>query len=131
MGLIQGANDAKTVPQLAIQWGPRVIDVTPNYFQPNHQQHQLLPHLFNASKMPSPEEQFANWRGMIDTDFSQTISSTFDLPVEDNYVYRAEDFALTLAQIQEQIDSGKLKYKYQSHGQQIQVQLPNIWTSSD
>merc|ERR1712093_802851 len=54
------------------------------------------------------------------------ITQTFDLPDQDNYVYRAEAFAMTLRQIQEQIDSGKLKYKYQSHGQQIQVPSTDI-----
>merc|ERR1712093_84936 len=79
-----------------------------------------------ATKMSSPDDIFANWRGLIDSDFSKTITQTFDLPDQDNYVYRAEAFAMTLRQIQEQIDSGKLKYKYQSHGQQIQVPSTDI-----
>ncbi|KAK0110168.1 hypothetical protein ONS95_002819 [Cadophora gregata] len=76
--------------------------------------------------MPSPDEIFANWRGVIDNDFSKTIIHTFNLPDQDDYVYRAEGFAMTLRQIQDQIDSGKLKYKYQSHGQQIEVPPTDI-----
>lgn len=71
--------------------------------------------------MPSPEEIFGKWLGVIDNNFSQTMRQTFDLPADDGYLYRAESFAMTLDQIQEQIDSGKLKYKYQSNGQQIEV----------
>jgi hypothetical protein len=71
--------------------------------------------------MPSADEIFVNWHGIIDNDLFATISMTFELPLDDSYVYRAESFAMTMAQIQEQVDSGKLKYKYQSHGQQIEV----------
>jgi hypothetical protein len=71
--------------------------------------------------MPSPDEIFANWHGIADNDLFATISKTFELPSDDCYIYRAESFAMTLAQIQEQVNSGKLKYKYQSHGQQIKV----------
>jgi len=81
--------------------------------------------------MSSPDDIFANWRGLIDSDFSKTITQTFDLPDQDNYVYRAEAFAMTLRQIQEQIDSGKLKYKYQSHGQQIQVNISSTFSNSN
>ncbi|KAH9225036.1 hypothetical protein DL95DRAFT_431082 [Leptodontidium sp. 2 PMI_412] len=80
--------------------------------------------------MPSPNEIFAHWPGLIVNDFSKTITTTFGIPEQDNYVYRAEAFAMTLGQIQEQVDSGKLKYKYQSHGQQIQVESDiNAYTS--
>lgn len=71
--------------------------------------------------MPSPARVFANWHGIIDDEFCKTISQIFDLPDDDEYVYRAEAFAMTLSQIQEQINSGKLKYKYSAHGQQIEV----------
>lgn len=71
--------------------------------------------------MPSPAEIFANWHGIIDNDFCKTISQTFELAQDDGYVYRADAFAMTLSQIQEQIDSGKLKYKYSAHGQQIET----------
>jgi len=71
--------------------------------------------------MPSPDEIFDNWNGLIDNDFFKTISQTFDLPSDDNYVYRAESFAMTMPQIQELVGSGTMKYKYQAHGQQIEV----------
>lgn len=71
--------------------------------------------------MPSPDDIFARWDGIIDNDFAKTIRLTFDLPVDDDYIYRADAFAMTLAQIREQ--AGKLKYRYQSHGQQIEVCL--------
>ncbi|KAH6710599.1 hypothetical protein BKA61DRAFT_645047 [Leptodontidium sp. MPI-SDFR-AT-0119] len=76
--------------------------------------------------MPSPNEIFAHWPGLIDNDFSKTITTTFGIPEQDNYVYRAEAFATALGQIQEKVDSGELKYKYQSHGQQIQVSESDI-----
>jgi len=69
--------------------------------------------------MPSPDEIFSNWKGIIDNDFAKTITQTFNLSENDDYVYRAESFAMTLSQIQEQAD--KLKYKYQSNGSQIEV----------
>ena len=77
----------------------------------------------NVTKMPSPDEIFEIWHGLIANDFSETICQTFDLHNEDNYVYRAESFAMTMAQIKELIDSETLKYKYQAHGQQIEVCL--------
>ncbi|EKD14525.1 uncharacterized protein L3040_000046 [Drepanopeziza brunnea f. sp. 'multigermtubi'] len=76
--------------------------------------------------MPSPDEILANWRGTVDNHFSKTIADAFALPANDDYVYRAESFAMTLRQVQEQIDTGKLKYKYQSHGQQIEVPSADI-----
>ncbi|TVY84122.1 hypothetical protein LSUE1_G001859 [Lachnellula suecica] len=76
--------------------------------------------------MPSPDEIFSNWHGLIDNDFFQTISQTFDLPNDDSYVYRAESFAMTMPQIKEVVDSGTLKYKYQAHGQQIVVPPADI-----
>jgi hypothetical protein len=69
--------------------------------------------------MASLEEIFSEWGGIRDNDFAKTIRHTFSLPEDDDYIYRAESFAMTLAQIQEQAD--KLKYKYQSYGQQIEV----------
>jgi hypothetical protein len=71
--------------------------------------------------MPSPDGIFANWRGLVDNNILATIRTTFELPPEDNYVYRAESFAMTLAQIEEQVHAGNLKWKYQAHGQQIVV----------
>ncbi|CAL3964350.1 unnamed protein product [Diplocarpon coronariae] len=76
--------------------------------------------------MPSPDEIFANWGGIIDNNFSKTIVSTFNLSADDNYVYRADSFAMGLKQVQEQIDTGELRYKYQSHGQKIEVKLADI-----
>jgi hypothetical protein len=71
--------------------------------------------------MPSPDEIFDNWSGLVDNDFFKTVSQTFGLPSEDDYVYRAESFAMTMPQIKELVDSGTVKYKYQAHGQQIEV----------
>jgi hypothetical protein len=71
--------------------------------------------------MPSPDEIFDNWNGLIDNDFFRTVARTFDLPSNDDYVYRAESFAMTMPQIKELVDSGTMKYKYQAHGQQIEV----------
>ncbi|CZR51390.1 uncharacterized protein PAC_01265 [Phialocephala subalpina] len=76
--------------------------------------------------MPSPDEIFDNWHGIIDNDFSSTIRKTFDLPEDDKYVYRAESFSMTFPQIQAQLEGGSLKYKYQSHGQQIEVPATDI-----
>lgn len=71
--------------------------------------------------MPSPDEIFANWHGLVCNDLFATIRKTFELPSDDSYVYRAESFAMTLAQIEEQVETGTLKYKYQSQGKQIEV----------
>jgi hypothetical protein len=71
--------------------------------------------------MASPDEVFANWHGLVDNDLFVTIRKSFELPSDDSYVYRAESFAMTLAQIEEQVEMGTLKYKYQAHGQQIEV----------
>lgn len=68
--------------------------------------------------MPLPDEILANWRGILDSDFYKTIFRTFELPEKDLYIYRAESFAMTLSQIKEQPE---LRYKYQSHGQVIEV----------
>ena len=68
--------------------------------------------------MASSDDIFTNWAGLVDNDFGKTIRQTFNL-TDDDYIYRAEAFAMTLSQIEEQ--AGKLKYKYQSHGQQIEV----------
>jgi hypothetical protein len=64
-----------------------------------------------------------SWRGIIDDDFAKTVSTTFSLPSvqDDDYVYRADNFAMTMAQIQEQLSSGKLQYKYMAHGQRIEA----------
>ena len=66
----------------------------------------------------SAEAIFAHWSGIEDS-FAETVRRTFNLPTDDDYLYRAESFAMTLAEIQDQAD--KLKYKYQSHGKQIEV----------
>ncbi|KAE8448724.1 hypothetical protein EG329_008939 [Mollisiaceae sp. DMI_Dod_QoI] len=76
--------------------------------------------------MSPPNEIFDNWHGIIDNDFSRTIRKTFNIPEDDKYVYRTESFAMTLPQIQTQLDAGSLKYKYQSHGQQIEVSSTDI-----
>ena len=66
----------------------------------------------------SPDDAYANWSGVKD-DFAETICATFGVTIDDDYLYRAESFAMTLAEVQEKAD--KLKYKYQSHGKQIEV----------
>jgi hypothetical protein len=71
--------------------------------------------------MPSPDNIFDNWIGISGNDFSKTILQTFGLSQDDDYVYRADSFAMTLPEIQELIDTGRLKYKYQAHGQEIEV----------
>lgn len=73
--------------------------------------------------MPSPssDEIFDTWNGIIEDDFSTTVLNTFGLSEDDNYVYRAESFAMTLPQIQATISTGKLKYHYQDKGSIIQV----------
>lgn len=76
-----------------------------------------------STKMPSPDSIIANWHGISDNNFCETLRKTFDLPVDDEYIYRADSFAMTLPQIREQVESGKLKYKYQAHGTQIEVRL--------
>lgn len=73
--------------------------------------------------MPSPDEIFSNWKGVIDNDLAETISRTFDLSLPNTYIYRAESFAMTMPQIQEQINSGDLHYKYQSHGKVLDVRF--------
>jgi hypothetical protein len=82
-------------------------------------------HLFffdlNVSNMPSSDGIFANWRGIIDDDLFATIRTAFELPSQDHYVYRAESFEMTLAQIEEHVNTGKLKWNYQAHGQGIEV----------
>ncbi|KAM0124821.1 hypothetical protein ACHAP3_001847 [Botrytis cinerea] len=75
---------------------------------------------------PSSDEIFDNWGGIIEDDFSKTILETFGLSSDDNYVYRAESFAMTLSQIQETTSTGKLKYHYQDHGKVVQVPLADI-----
>lgn len=66
----------------------------------------------------SPDSVFDNWDG-IKSNFAKTICQTFGFTVDDEYLYRAESIAMTLADVQEKAD--KLKYKYQSHGKQIEV----------
>ena len=73
--------------------------------------------------MPSPDAIFEKWAGMVDDDFQQTIKETFDLPADDTYIYKAESFAMTFAEIKDQIDSGIYKYKYRSHDQVFQVRI--------
>lgn len=72
-------------------------------------------------RMPSPDKIFDNWHGIIDDDFSKTIRDTFELQADDKYVYRAESFAMTLSEIQSKLQTGSLKYNYQSHGERIEV----------
>jgi hypothetical protein len=71
------------------------------------------------------DEIMATWNGIVDNDFAKTISQTFDLPSaeHDDYIYRADAFAMTMAQVQDQLRSGKLKYKYMAHGQEIEACL--------
>jgi len=71
--------------------------------------------------MPSPDNIFDNWIGIINNDLAKTILQTFGLSQDDKYVYRAESFAMTLPEIQKLIDCGTMRYKYQAHGQQIEV----------
>ncbi|KAF7855341.1 hypothetical protein EAF04_010085 [Stromatinia cepivora] len=75
---------------------------------------------------PSSDEIFNNWSGIIDDDFAKTILDTFGLSQDDNYVYRAESFTMTLPQIQETISTGKLKYHYQDQGKVLQISLADI-----
>lgn len=59
---------------------------------------------------------------MIDSNFALTIRKTFNLPDDDDYIYRAESFAMTLSEVQKQLETGHLKYTYQSHhGEVLQV----------
>jgi hypothetical protein len=71
--------------------------------------------------MASPDEISSTWHGLVGNDLFTTIRKTFELPSDDRYVYRAESFAMTLAQVEEQVETGTLKYKYQAHGMQIEV----------
>lgn len=73
--------------------------------------------------MPSPDEIFKHWMGVKDNDFQLTIHEAFVLPENDEYIYRAEVFAMTLAQVQEKLDTGALKYMYQSNHAAIAVCL--------
>jgi len=66
----------------------------------------------------SSDVAFASWDGVEDG-FAGTIRKTFGINIDDKYLYRAESFAMTLAEVQEKAD--KLKYKYQSQGKQIEV----------
>jgi hypothetical protein len=82
----------------------------------------LLP-LHPTTRMPSPDGIFSNWKGIIQNEFSETISKTFEIDPTDSYVYRAESFAMTMPQIQQLLNSGDLKYKYQSHGKELDVRF--------
>jgi hypothetical protein len=77
--------------------------------------------------MLSPDEVFANWRDLVENDLFTTIRSTFGLEGEDSFIYRAEAFAMTLAQIEEQVATGKLKYKYQAHGKPLEVRYAALF----
>jgi len=66
----------------------------------------------------SSDAAFANWSGIKDG-FAETICDAFGISIDNDYQYRAESFAMTLAEVQEK--ANKLKYKYQSHGKQIEV----------
>ena len=68
--------------------------------------------------MPSSDEIFADWQGIIDNEFFRTIRQTFEIPENDSYTYRAESFAMTLSVIEQE---QQLKYKYHAHGQAIEV----------
>ena len=65
----------------------------------------------------------ASWSGIIGDDFATTISNTFGLPPaqDDDYVYRADNFGMTMAQILDQLKAGKLQYKYMAHGKPIEA----------
>lgn len=64
--------------------------------------------------MVLPDAVFGNWKGMIDDDFEVTIRKAFDLPQQDDYIYAAESFQMTLAQVQEGMATGKLVWSYWS-----------------
>lgn len=78
-----------------------------------------------AAKMRMPDEITEGWTGMIENDFAKTIRRTFALPEEDDYLYQAEPFAMTLSQIQERVTAGNLTWKYWMHGQPIDVRKHN------
>lgn len=71
--------------------------------------------------MVSPDEILSTWTGAeIDNgNFVPTIWKVFQLPAKDDYIYRAESFAMTLDEIDQVAD--KLKYRYQAHGAGIEV----------
>ena len=73
--------------------------------------------------MPTPDESFANWHGIINNDFCTTIRETFKLPSssQDTYTYHTDSFAMTLSEIESSLSSNPLKYKYQVHGKAIEV----------
>lgn len=73
------------------------------------------------STSPNPDEIFTNWHGLMDGSLQKTINETFNIPENDEYIYRAEAFAMTLAQVQEALDSGTLKYMYQANHKAITV----------
>jgi hypothetical protein len=77
--------------------------------------------------MPSPDEVFAKWHGLVENGLFTTIRATFGLEGEDSFIYRAEAFAMTLAEIEEQVATGKLKYKYQAHGKIVEVQYAALF----
>ncbi|RDW62360.1 hypothetical protein BP6252_11793 [Coleophoma cylindrospora] len=64
--------------------------------------------------MVSPDAVLENWKGMVDDDFEVTIRTAFDLPPVDDYVYAAESFQMTLAQVQESMATGMLTWNYWS-----------------
>lgn len=64
--------------------------------------------------MFSPDVILENWSGMIDDDLEVTIRRAFDIPQEDGYMYAAESFQMTLAQVQETMTTGKLVWSYWS-----------------
>lgn len=82
--------------------------------------------------MPTADELFNNWDGVIGIDdinnqFFDKICQSFELPhdednrIEDKYVYRVEDFGMTLRDIKFLVSSGAYVYKYRVHGHQIDV----------
>jgi hypothetical protein len=72
-----------------------------------------------------PDLILSQWTGMLDT-FEHTIQNAFSLPENDGTVYEAESFRMTLSEIQNELQSGKYKYHYRSHGQPVIVPVSDI-----
>ncbi|KAL3422649.1 hypothetical protein PVAG01_06805 [Phlyctema vagabunda] len=67
---------------------------------------------------PDPDSIVERWQGMRG-DLQTTIRETFQLPEEDEYVYAAEAFQKTLAQVQQEMATGKYRWNYRSADHQI------------
>ncbi|KAI9743100.1 MAG: hypothetical protein M1818_003395 [Claussenomyces sp. TS43310] len=77
--------------------------------------------------MPSSDEILDRWTGMApDADFQQTVQKAFDLPLDDDYVYTAESFAMPLGQIQDLIRTGNLTWTYSTHERVLEVPETDI-----